>query len=163
MKSITLSLAMLASASAAGAQTAAPIGSPGDVPVLTTTATGVQVYECKASSAGALEWTFKEPRADLFVGKEKVIRHFAGPSWEYSDGSRIVGKVAAKQNAPGSDDIPWLRLSVASRSGSGTLSDVTAVQRIDTHGGVKSGGCDQAGAVSEVPYTATYTFLREAK
>ncbi|MCE4224385.1 DUF3455 domain-containing protein [Methylobacterium sp. C25] len=163
MKSAVFALALTTIASAAAAQTAPPIGAPGDVTVLTTAATGVQVYECKASSAGALEWTFKEPRADLFVGKEKVIRHFAGPSWEYTDGSRIVGKVAAKQNAPGADDIPWLRLSVASRSGSGKLSDVTAVQRIDTHGGVKSGKCDQAGAVSEVPYTATYTFLREGK
>ncbi|GEP08313.1 hypothetical protein MGN01_01580 [Methylobacterium gnaphalii] len=156
-------LALTLVASAAAAQTAPPIGAPGDVPVLTTTATGVQVYECKAGPAGSLEWAFKEPRADLFVGREKVIRHFAGPSWEHSDGSRIVGKVSAKQDAPAAADIPWLRLAVASRAGSGVLSEATAVLRIDTHGGVKSGACDQAGAVSEVPYTATYAFVRAAK
>jgi hypothetical protein len=90
-----------------------------------------------------------------------VGRHFAGPSWEHTDGSAVIGKVAG--SAPGAtpNDIPWLKLDVISRRGSGVLGDVTTVQRIDTKGGKLEGACDQAGSYRSVPYSAEYVFLRK--
>jgi len=35
---------------------------------------------------------------------------------------------------------------------------VTTVQRLDTHGGALSGGCDKAGDFRSVAYSATYVF-----
>jgi hypothetical protein len=37
------------------------------------------------------------------------------------------------------------------RRGSGTLADVTTVQRINSHGGAAQGACDQAGAFRASP------------
>ena len=66
-------------------------------------------------------------------------------------------------NAPGStpNDIPWLKLDVVERRGAGTLSVVTTVQRINTHGGVVNGVCDRAGTYQSAPYSADYVFLRK--
>jgi hypothetical protein len=68
-------------------------------------------------------------------------------------------------NAPGAtvNDIPWLKLDVVNRRGSGTLADVTTVQRINGHGGAAQGACDQAGAFRSVPYSADYVFLSAHK
>jgi len=49
-----------------------------------------------------------------------------------------------------------------SRSGSGKLSDVTAVQRINTLGGVLEDSCDRPGATRGMPYAADYVFLRKS-
>jgi len=61
------------------------------------------------------------------------------------------------------NDIPWLKLDVVNRRGSGTLADVTTVQRINSHGGAAQGACDQAGAFRSVPYSADYVFLSAHK
>ncbi len=142
------------------AQAAPSVSVVGDETLLTLSARGVQIYECRPGASGAPEWTFKAPRADLFADGRQVGRHFAGPSWELQDGSRIVGKVVASAPAPEPGNIPWLRLSVASTSGQGALNAAKAVQRINTQGGVLSGACPTEGAVSEVPYTADYLMLR---
>jgi hypothetical protein len=107
-------------------------------------------------------WVFREPIATLLADGKTIGRHYAGPNWEHSDGSAVVGKVAA--SAPGAmpDDIPWLRLEVISRRGNGILSGVTTVQRINTKGGKLDGACDKAGALKSVPYSAEYVFLRKA-
>jgi hypothetical protein len=149
--------------SALGAETTLPgaIAAPGETVVLSVHAEGAQVYECKAGADGKLGWAFREPIATLLADGKTVGRHFAGPSWEHNDGSAVVGKVAG--SAPGAtpNDIPWLKLDVISRRGSGVLSDVTTVQRIDTKGGKLEGACDQAGAYRSVPYSAEYVFLRK--
>jgi uncharacterized protein DUF3455 len=64
----------------------------------------------------------------------------------------------AAGNAPGKtvNDIPWLKLEVTDRRGHGTLTGVTAVQRIDTQGGVHAGSCGKA-ASSTAPHTAPTT------
>jgi hypothetical protein len=49
------------------------------------------------------------------------------------------------------------------RRGSGTLADVTTVQRINSYGGAAQGACDQAGAFRSVPYSADYVFLSKRK
>ena len=70
-------------------------------------AKGVQIYECRAKKdqAGAYEWAFVAPEADLFdTSGRKIGRHYAGPHWESADGSKItsiqrvntVGGVAPK-------------------------------------------------------------------
>ncbi|MET0968083.1 MAG: DUF3455 domain-containing protein [Tardiphaga sp.] len=124
-------------------------------------AEGAQVYECKADAAGKLAWTFREPIATLMFEGMTIGRHYAGPNWEYTDGSAVTGK--ATGNAPGttSKDIPWLRLEAAAHRGSGLLSAVTTVQRIDTKGGALSGACDTAGALHSEPYSAEYVFFKK--
>jgi len=131
----------------------------GEKAVATYHAEGGQIYECKAGQDGKLGWAFREPIATLLSEGKTVGRHFAGPTWELSDGSAVVAKAAA--NAPGStpNDIPWLKLEVTDRHGNGLLTRVTTVQRLNTHGGVLQGACDQAGTFRSVPYSAEYSFL----
>jgi hypothetical protein len=147
-------------ASSALAQMPAAIDAPGATQVVKLHAEGAQVYDCKADSAGKLAWAFREPIATLLADGKTVGRHYAGPNWEYSDGSAVVGKAVG--NAPGAtaNDIPWLKLEVASRRGSGILTAVTTVQRINTQGGKLEGTCDKAGAYQSAPYSADYVFLR---
>jgi hypothetical protein len=125
-------------------------------------AKGDQVYVCK-EGVTQFAWTLKAPDAQLFDKDGKPFgKHFAGPSWEASDGSQVVGKAAANVPSPDADSIPWLLVTVVSRSGQGVLSPVTSIQRINTKGGkAPSSGCDSthAGQEQRVPYTADYLFF----
>jgi hypothetical protein len=147
--------------SSASAQMPAAIEAPGTTQVLKAHAEGAQIYECKADGAGKLTWAFREPIATLLVDGKTIGRHYAGPNWEYSDGSAVAGKAVG--NAPGATpkDIAWLKLDVASRRGSGILTDVTTVQRINTKGGTLEGACETAGTFQSAPYSADYVFLRK--
>lgn len=127
-------------------------------------ATGVQIYTCAASKAdpARFEWAFKAPEADLFAltGK-KVGIHYAGPTWESTDGSKVVGEVKAKDDGPDPSAIPWLLLSAKSTSGTGVFTSTQSIQRLWTAGGkALAEGCDaaHAGAEARIPYKATYTF-----
>jgi hypothetical protein len=156
------SLAFCASLSGtASAQVPDAIAAPGESVIATFHAEGAQIYDCKADAGGKLIWQFREPIATLLVDGKTVGRHYAGPNWEASDGSTVTGKALA--NAPGTtaSDIPWLKLEVTARRGSGTLAGVTTVQRINTRGGVMSGACERAGAYFSAPYAADYVFLRK--
>ena len=137
------------------------IAASGETMVLSVHAEGAQVYECKAGSDGKLAWAFREPIATLFSDGKTIGRHYAGPNWEHADGSAVVGKAIG--NAPGATpaDIPWLKLEVASRRGSGVLTPVTTVQRINTHGGKLEGACEKAGEFRSAPYSAEYVFLKK--
>jgi hypothetical protein len=165
LRTITaLTLLLLGSlASVSAAETALPdaIAAPGEAVVLSVHAEGAQVYECKAGTDGKLAWAFREPIATLLLDGKTVGRHYAGPNWEHSDGSAVVGKAAG--SAPGAtpNDIAWLKLSVVSQRGSGILTGVTTVQRINTHGGKLDGACDKASAFSSAPYSAEYVFLHK--
>jgi uncharacterized protein DUF3455 len=129
--------------------------------IATFHAEGAQVYDCRADANGKLAWQFREPIATLLRDGVTAGRHYAGPTWEASDGSAITGKAVA--NVPGATpaDIPWLKLDVIGHRGSGTLSDVTTVQRTNTHGGAVNGLCDKAGTYYSAPYSADYVFLRK--
>ena len=153
----------LVSASGASAQIPDAIAAPGETIVLTLHAEGAQLYECKTGADGKSTWAFREPIATLLLDGKTVGRHYAGPNWEYSDGSAVVGKVIG--NAPGATpkDIPWLKLEVTSHRGAGALAGVTTVQRINTQGGGLTGACDRAGAFQSVPYSADYVFLRKGQ
>ena len=102
---------------------------PPDQPlVLEAVARGVQIYECLASQdqPPRFEWVFKAPEAELFdrAGR-KVGKHYAGPSWESTDGSVVVGEVKARDGGPDPTAIPWLLLSAKSNSGTGMFSQIT--------------------------------------
>jgi hypothetical protein len=156
---------LLLSGSLASAAAAEPlpgaIAAPGETVVVSLHAEGAQVYECKAGTDGKLAWAFREPIATLMEDGKTVGRHYAGPNWEYTDGSAVVGKMAG--SAPGAtpSDIAWLKLDVASRRGSGVLTPVTTVQRINTTGGKLDGACDKAGTWRSMPYSADYVFLKK--
>jgi uncharacterized protein DUF3455 len=124
-------------------------------------AKGDQIYACKGDAA-QFAWALKAPEAQLFDKDGKPFgKHFAGPSWEASDGSRVTGKAAANAPSPDADSIPWLLVSVVGHDGSGVLSRATSIQRINTKGGkAPATGCDaaHAGAEVRVGYSADYLF-----
>ena len=132
--------------------------------VMQVHAKGDQIYSCKADGPQPA-WTLKAPEAQLFDKDGKTFgKHFAGPSWEASDGSRVVGKAAANVPSPEADSIPWLLVKVVSHAGEGVLAQVTSIQRINTKGGkAPATGCDaaHAGQEARVPYSADYLFYAE--
>jgi hypothetical protein len=164
-KNAALTLLLLSGSlvSARAAETPIPeaIAAPGEAIVLTLHAEGAQVYECKAGADGKLTWAFREPIATLLADGKTIGRHYAGPNWELSDGSAVVGKVAGSAPGAAPNDIPWLKLDVISKRGNGILSGVTTVQRISTKGGKLEGACDNAGTYRSAPYSADYVFLRK--
>jgi hypothetical protein len=124
-------------------------------------AKGDQVYTC-TSDAVDFTWTLKAPDAQLFDTNGKPFgKHFAGPSWEANDGSRVTGKAVANSPSPDPNSIPWLLVTVLSHDGSGVLSHSTAIQRLNTKGGkAPMSGCDAShvGREVRVPYSADYRF-----
>jgi hypothetical protein len=148
---------------AASAQVAVPdtIAAPGETVVATMHAEGAQVYECKADAGGRLVWQFREPVATLLLDGKTVGRHYAGPNWEHSDGSAVVGRAVGRAPGASAKDIPWLKLEITERRGSGALSGVRMVQRINTLGGVAEGACDKLGMYLSIAYAADYVFLRK--
>lgn len=128
-------------------------------------AKGVQIYECRAKKdqAGEYEWAFVAPEADLFDARgARIGKHYAGPRWESTDGSKVLGAVKERADAPRPDAIPWLLLTSKSDGPVGSFSKVTSIQRINTMGGVApAAGCSQgnAGTVGRVSYTADYYFF----
>jgi hypothetical protein len=128
-------------------------------------AKGVQIYECRArrDSGGGYEWAFVAPEADLFDARgNRIGRHYAGPHWESTDGSKILGTLKTRANSPVPDAIPWLLLAAKSVGSEGSFSKVTSVQRVNTVGGVApKAGCSQAavGTPARIDYTADYYFF----
>jgi Protein of unknown function (DUF3455) len=132
-----------------------------------THAAGVQIYRCRADKddAARFEWLLKEPEADLFDrAGNKIGKHYAGPTWEAKDGSKVTGEVVARADSPDPKAVAWLLLSAKSTSGNGVFRDVRFIQRLHTVGGIApSNGCNQASAGSEVrvSYSAEYWFYVE--
>jgi hypothetical protein len=99
--------------------------------VLQVHAKGDQIYSCKVDGTQA-GWTLKAPEAQLFDKDGKAFgRHFAGPSWEASDGSRVMAQVISIQR-------------INTKGGKAPAS-----------------GCDarHAGQEVRVPYSADYRFF----
>jgi Protein of unknown function (DUF3455) len=130
-------------------------------------AKGVQIYECRArkDQAGYVgyEWAFVAPEADLFDTRgNRVGRHYAGPSWEAADGSKVVGAVKERADAVAANAIPWLLLTAKQVGPQGSFSNVASIQRVNTVGGVApKAGCSQAeaGKAARINYTADYYFF----
>jgi hypothetical protein len=157
---------------------ASPWMSAGDIPpplrvstnavlTLQVHAAGVQIYQCRAvkDDAARVEWALKEPEADLFDhAGNKIGKHYGGPTWEATDGSKVVGEVVARANSPDPNAVAWLLLSAKSTSGSGVFGHVRFIQRLRTVGGnPPSDGCSQASAGGEVrvAYSAEYWFYAD--
>lgn len=158
-----LAIGVLSAVSAAAAGSADPkaiIGNISDKIVETVHAEGVQIYECEPDANSTMTWQFREPLATLLSGSRTVGRHFAGPAWEFVDGSRIEAKVIAQVPGATPSDVPQLLLTVTEHHGDGSLSIVDAVQRVNTRGGLFSGACEKQGALHLEPYGADYVFLR---
>ena len=129
-------------------------------PVLTVSARGLQIYECRAG-----QWTFVAPQAELFDAAGRVIgTHGAGPYWQASDGSRVLASVTARADAPVAGAIPWLLLGARPDNGTkGLLTGTTHIQRFNTAGGsAPATPCTHPGQPLRVPYTADYHFYRTA-
>jgi hypothetical protein len=127
-------------------------------------AKGFQIYICKAKADDPkkFEWTLKAPAANLYNEEGKKIgKHYAGPTWEGSDGSKVIGKLMEKAPAPKDGDIPWLLLKAKENLGKGLFSKVTYIQRVHTEGGIapaKKCAKAQEGKEIRVKYKATYIF-----
>ncbi len=124
---------------------------------------GMQVYNC-AEVNGAPAWKFQAPDAKLLdpATHAQLGTHGAGPMWRWNDGSAVSGKVVVSQASDEPGNIPWLLLA-ASPLGEqkGLLTPIVWVRRSETKGGLgPTSGCNQAhvGQVTQVPYTALYTF-----
>jgi Protein of unknown function (DUF3455) len=143
----------------------------GEIPVAKISAKGVQIYRCTVSATDATkyEWTLKAPEAELFDEQGKYFgKHYAGPTWEATDGSKVVGELKERANAPDGKGIAWLLLKAKeTTTGKGLLSNITSIQRVDTMGGFAppADTCDQTrkdNHEARVDYTTIYYFYRSA-
>jgi hypothetical protein len=133
-------------------------------------AKGVQIYRCTQDRADTnrFSWVFVAPEADLYARanySRLMGKHYAGPTWENTDGSKVVGVKLQQADSPDPEAIPWLLLSSASGSVSGIFSKVTFIQRLNTKGGkAPSTVADRAhkGQEARVDYTAEYFFYGKA-
>ena len=138
----------------------------GHVQSLETVGTGEITYECreKKDMAGAFEWVFVAPVATLRDMQQKSIgKYYGGPTWEAMDGSKVTGKqVAVAAASPG--NIPLQLVKADPAMGSGAMTGVTYIQRLETKGGVApSAACDAGskGAKQQVGYQAKYVFYKQ--
>ena len=146
------------------------LGAPANESLVRTLwADGVQIYECraKATEASFPEWVFVAPEAKL-VDSNGVLagHHYAGPTWEAVDGSKVVGVVKAKADAPDARAIAWLLLATHSTGTPGVFANISSIQRVATVGGVAPAtGCGTAtiGQQARVPYQAQYAQYAPAK
>jgi hypothetical protein len=137
---------------------------PGQALALVLKGAGVQIYVCSKSREddGKYQWLFKAPEAELTSSRGKVMgRHYAGPTWEAEDGSKVVAKVIASDKDTDPNAISWLLLSATSNSGSGIFAKTTGIQRLFTVSGkAPYEGCDRehVGKEARVSYSAQYYF-----
>ncbi len=113
MKTQSASAVALLSVAVAGGCATGQGGTPPMVPaalqppanevlLLVTPATGVQIYECNATKEqpARFEWVFKAPEAELFDrAGARIGKHYAGPTWESNDGSKVVAQLKSRDAA----------------------------------------------------------------
>jgi hypothetical protein len=125
----------------------APLQVPaGEVLAIPARGVGVQIYECAAAQddPSRYTWTLKAPEAELQDESGLILgKHYGGPTWEGTDGSKVVGEVVAKVDGPDAAAVPWLLLHAKSTSGTGMFAHVTSIQRLHSVGGkAPATGCD---------------------
>jgi hypothetical protein len=136
----------------------------GNKPFLIGHAEGVQIYRCNGVS-----WGLVAPRANLYGDNGKLIAtHFAGPSWQATDGSKVIGRRSKDPVTVDPTAIPWLlleRVSTSPGPDGDRLAGTTFIQRIETTGGLAPAAstctAETADDVAEVPYTADYVFWKK--
>lgn len=165
---LILPLALTACAATMQAPDAPPAVTPpaGSNYSMTTVGIGEITYECraKAGAAGAFEWAFVVPAATLYDSKKAVVgKYYGGPTWEANDGSKVTGKQLAVAPASGPQNIPLQLVQANPATGSGAMTDVKYIQRLNTIGGVApSAPCamSNTGSKQQVKYQADYVFYK---
>lgn len=121
-----------------------------------TYAVGFQLYRWSGG-----RWNFVAPSAKLFADENyraPVGDHFAGPTWQSSNGSSVVA-ARVEGCTPDAAAIPWLLLRSVSTGGKGVFSKTTFIQRTNTGGGLEpSSPGSFEGDQRKVPYVAEYYF-----
>jgi hypothetical protein len=162
-------LALALCAAIVGCASAPPVPGPLHVPgdaslIKQLRGAGVQIYECQPakSDPAQFDWVFRGPEANLLTKGGRVVgKHYAGPTWEANDGSRVVAEAIGNSPSPKANAIPWLLLRAKATSGNGLFTRVQYIQRLNTVGGsVPAAGCrrEQAGQQLRASYTADYLF-----
>ena len=132
-----------------------------------TVGVGEITYECreKKDAMGQFEWAFVAPVATLFDMQRKAVgKYYAGPTWESNDGSKVTGKQVAVSPSPNPQSIPLQLVKTEPAMGSGAMTGVTYIQRLDTKAGVAPAStCDAMakGRQEKVTYEARYVFYRQ--
>jgi hypothetical protein len=128
-------------------------------------AQGVQIYECADEGRGP-QWVFKEPEAALVDERGTPLgKHYAGPTWQSFDGSKVMARVVASADASDPTAIAHLLLKARFHEGDGIFAKVRSIQRLQTAGGrAPRDGCTakQLTRQVRVHYLATYYFYGEA-
>lgn len=135
---------------------------------LETVGVGEITYECraKAGMAGAHEWVFVGPQADLNSrGGTRLGTYFGPPAtWKANDGSAFTGaQLAVAPNGTG--NIPLQLVKANPATGQGAMSSIAYVQRVATRGGVAPAAACDAGMLGRkeiVKYQADYVFWKAA-
>ena len=140
---------------------------PGNELVSRVSAVGMQIYvwTVNPTNAAQARWVFKAPHAVMFASNERSLGevvgiHFAGPTWQHNDGSKVVAtrvvSVTVNSNA-----VPWLLLLAFNKPGDGTSAGTTYIQRVNTFGGLPPATPGRtADEEALVPYRADYYFYR---
>ena len=131
-----------------------------------TVGVGEITYQCSAKKdmAGQFEWVFAGPDAKLNDRSGKQVGKYYGPpaTWESMDGSKLTAtQVAVAPNGMG--NIPSQLVKGNPAMGSGAMTGVTYIQRVDTRGGVApatSCAAGNLGARQTVKYQADYIFYK---
>ena len=160
-------IATLLSSPAFAADPAAITVPAGNTLALTLLGAGDLIYECraKAGTPDAHEWAFAGPVAILYDKSSKADagKYYAGPTWEANDGSKVGGKQLGVSPSANAASIPLQLVQAGASTGSGAMSGITFIQRINTKGGVApSDLCEAANAGSRkmVKYEADYLFYK---
>jgi hypothetical protein len=168
VQGMLMTLAGCAAAPPVSSDIPASLRVPGGAVLLRQThGVGAQIYRCRADKedAARFTWSLKEPEAELLDRSGKKLgKHYAGPTWEATDGSKVVGEVLARANSADPAAIPWLLLKEKTTSGPGLFAGVRFIQRLHTVGGnAPLTGCDAGAADQElrVSYSADYWFYAD--
>ena len=161
----------------------------GSKPFLVGHATGTQNYVCLPKGTGFAYILFT-PEATLVDDHGKqIITHYFSPNlnpdpnevagtiratWQTSDTNLVWAKSSATATATHASDpgfvadgaVAWLTLTRVGAQdgprGEDTLSNVTFIQRLNTHGGLAPADCTTSadvGKMAFMPYTADYFFF----
>ena len=171
-KQISAACLLLASGAAAASVDNAMLPEPVRVPAgqvvkLETLGIGEITYECRDSkdAPGGHAWVFVSPVATLYDMQKKVVgKYYGGPTWEAADGSKVTGKQLAVAPAKAPRSIPLQLVKADPAMGSGAMTGVTFIQRLDTKDGVApAADCSAAnkGAKQQVSYEAKYVFYTQ--
>lgn len=140
----------------------------GNKVAMETVGVGEITYQCNAKKdmAGQFEWVFVGPDAKLNDRSGKQVGKYYGPpaTWESMDGSKLTAtQVAVAPAAAGS--IPLQLVKANPAMGTGAMTGVTFIQRVNTMGGVAPATACTAsntGAKQIVKYQADYIFYKAA-